>query len=261
VPGLAAVPIEEIDADAFEARRQTYVRNLSGEWHKVKLGRMFVEMLNTLVVSSNRELAAQLGITEGTVRNTILYSTAAKLAAERDDAPDEEVIAMMSVREVRKLLAWLMGDADQEEGDQAAAAAPEARILARLKRAWNKATEEERAEFLAWTGYVTHQARNGYAEPPYERQMDIEDMYPEPPAQELADEQLGNGELRNGYADDPVELGRRVREARKAKGWTHGELAEAAGTHAPTVSQIERGKLRNVGKATLQRVAAAVLTS
>jgi hypothetical protein len=178
VPGLAAVPIEEIDADAFEARRQTYVRNLSGEWHKVKLGRMFVEMLNTLVVSSNRELAAQLGITEGTVRNTILYSTAAKLAAERDDAPDEDVIAMMSVREVRKLLAWLMGDADQEEGHQAAAAAPEARILARLKRAWNKATEEERAEFLAWTGYVTHQARNGYAEPPYERQMDIETCIP-----------------------------------------------------------------------------------
>jgi hypothetical protein len=54
VPGLAAVPIEEIDADAFEARRQTYVRNLSGEWHKVKLGRMFVEMLNIVRLPSIR---------------------------------------------------------------------------------------------------------------------------------------------------------------------------------------------------------------
>jgi DNA-binding XRE family transcriptional regulator len=68
-----------------------------------------------------------------------------------------------------------------------------------------------------------------------------------------------NGELRNGYADDPSELGRRVREARIARNWTQGELAEAAGTHGPIISQIENGKLGKVGKATLQRVAAAVL--
>jgi DNA-binding XRE family transcriptional regulator len=86
-----------------------------------------------------------------------------------------------------------------------------------------------------------------------ERQMDIEDLM-------LADETpQPNGELRNGSADYPVELGRRVREARTARGWTQGELADAAGTHAPIISQIERGKLEKVGKATLQRVTHAVL--
>jgi DNA-binding XRE family transcriptional regulator len=77
--------------------------------------------------------------------------------------------------------------------------------------------------------------------------------------EELADEMpQPNGELRNDYAD-PVELGRRVREARKAKSWTQGELAEVANTHGPIISQIERGELRKVGKATLQRVTGAVL--
>jgi DNA-binding XRE family transcriptional regulator len=113
-------------------------------------------------------------------------------------------------------------------------------------------------------------------QPPDDRQLDIEDALtdepeptlspPEPAPEELSEEfadeqQQPNGELRNGYADDPVELGRRVREARKAKGWTQSELAEAAGTHGPIISRIENGKLRNVGKATVQRVAAAVLTS
>jgi hypothetical protein len=266
--GLTEVPIEIIDADEFEARRQTYVRNLSGDWHKVKLGRMFVEMLNTLVVSSNRELAVYLGITEGTVRNMILYSTAARLAAARDDASDEDTIAIMTVREVRKLLAWLRGEADEEEGDQPDAAEPEARILARLKRAWNKATEQERAAFLQWTGYVTvtqdqHQVRNSYAEPADERQVDIEDLYPEPApeelAEELADEQAQpNDWWRKHYAGDPIELGRQVRALRKGKGWSQAALAEAAGTHAPIISQIENGKLGKVGTATLQRVVAAV---
>jgi hypothetical protein len=76
----------------------------------------------------------------------------------------------------------------------------------------------------------------------------------------LADEQhQPNGERRYDYADDPVELGRRVRDARKARNWTQGELAAAAGTHGPINSQIEKGKLRKVGKATLQRVTDAVL--
>jgi ParB-like chromosome segregation protein Spo0J/DNA-binding XRE family transcriptional regulator len=104
-----------------------------------------------------------------------------------------------------------------------------------------------------------------------DRQMDLEDFTeaepslapPEPTeefAEEMADEMpQPNGELRNGYADDPSELGRRVREARIARNWTQGELAEAAGTHGPIISQIENGKLGKVGKATLQRVAAAVL--
>ena len=79
----------------FEARRQTYVRNLAGNWHNVRLGRMFVEMLNTQVVASNRDLAAWLAISEGTVRNMILLQHGCpvvrrprRLSRRRRDRPD-----------------------------------------------------------------------------------------------------------------------------------------------------------------------------
>jgi len=115
-----------------------------------------------------------------------------------------------------------------------------------------------------------HYIRNvlGTSEPtlstPDERQLDIQDMCTEPTPEELSEELADemprpNGEPRYDYAEDPVELGRRVRDARKARNWTQGELAAAAGTHGPIISQIEKGKLGKVGKATLQRVTDAVL--
>jgi ParB-like chromosome segregation protein Spo0J len=75
---LTAIPIEVVEVDDFEARRQTFVRNLTGSWHKVRLGRMFADMLARRGLS-NRDLAAELGCSEGTVRNTLLYARAADL--------------------------------------------------------------------------------------------------------------------------------------------------------------------------------------
>lgn len=39
----------------------------------------------------------------------------------------------------------------------------------------------------------------------------------------------------------PKDVGKQIREARKARGWTQSQLAEAAGTGQPVVSRIERG--------------------
>jgi DNA-binding XRE family transcriptional regulator len=313
VVGLPTVPIEIIEAGEFEARRQTIIRNRTGRKDNLLLGRCYRDMLDERNVGnqqfSNRELADTLGISEGSVRNQLLYPEAWELLREHADrctnagqpiSPEAYVwhgriyteraselstgaaadpVSKLGVRDLRALVASLQGLADDEEQGPGAAEA-EARILARLKRAWNKATDLERFQFLEWTGWLNQGApeRNGYAEPTLsppeptdDRQMDIEHLtgdapplgQPEP-TQEFAEEMAGempqtNGELRNGYADDPVELGRRVREARIARNWTQGELAEAAGTHGPIISQIENGKLRKVGKATLQRVTDAVL--
>ena len=69
--GLTTVPVEVVEADPFEARRQTFTRNLTGDNHAVKLGRMFAEMM-TMKGMSGRDLAAAIGVTEGTVRNIFM---------------------------------------------------------------------------------------------------------------------------------------------------------------------------------------------
>jgi ParB-like chromosome segregation protein Spo0J len=66
VAGLGEVPVEVLEVDDFEARRQTFVRNLSGSWHKARLGRMFAQMLAKRSRLSNRELGGELGCSEGT---------------------------------------------------------------------------------------------------------------------------------------------------------------------------------------------------
>ena len=285
---LAEVPVELIDVQSdaaysindhhagsfaeFEARRQTYVRNLAGNWHNVRLGRMFVEMLNTQVVSSNRDLAAYLAISEGTVRNMILYSTAARLCAGRDDCPDEDTIAQMGIRDVRKLIARLEGLADEDDSEQSPAAVPEARILARLKRAWAKATDEERREFLEWTGTTAdlerliHEAHaRGLAEgralanqaAEGRQQAAAQPPQPEPAPEPLEEpktylelaryaKQKGwstpkpkDEPLRNSYTD----RGARIRQARIARNLTLRQLGDLAGVHRQQVSMAELGKL------------------
>ncbi|WP_408647199.1 helix-turn-helix domain-containing protein [Tessaracoccus coleopterorum] len=47
-----------------------------------------------------------------------------------------------------------------------------------------------------------------------------------------------------------------MREARKLRGWSQTQLAEAAGVSRPTVARIEAGQ--RVSLSTLTRVAAAV---
>ena len=65
----------------------------------------------------------------------------------------------------------------------------------------------------------------------------------------------------NGSQPEPEDprqaLGRRVRAARSAKGWTQRDLAEAAGMHPAYVGSVERGE-RNIGFDNLVRLAEAL---
>ncbi|MDP8951928.1 MAG: ParB/RepB/Spo0J family partition protein [Actinomycetota bacterium] len=76
--GLAEVPCEVIEADDFEAMRQTYKRNQHGTHDRVALGQMFRRMLEKRGFS-NRELAKEIAVSEGTVRNALLFAEAAEL--------------------------------------------------------------------------------------------------------------------------------------------------------------------------------------
>lgn len=76
--GLAEVPCEVVEADDFEAMRQTYKRNQHGTHDRVSLGRMFGCMMEERGLS-NRELAKEINVSEGTVRNALLFAEAAEL--------------------------------------------------------------------------------------------------------------------------------------------------------------------------------------
>lgn len=151
--GLEMVPVEVVEVDDFEARRQSFTRNRHGQMHPVRLGRMWLDMMSMGGGMSTRELAAALGVSQGTVCNMLLY---VKLA-EMPGAPGEDAVAKMSVREVRKLIASLQGadaEPEPEQEELPATPPPEPAELKALKRAWNKAPEPARAAFIEWVGIV-----------------------------------------------------------------------------------------------------------
>jgi hypothetical protein len=97
--GLAEVPCEVIDADDFEAMRQTYRRNQHGSHNPVLLGQMFRRMMAGRGLSA-RALAREIAVSEGTVRNAVLYAEAHDL--RNGYAPNEiAVVEDLSVRQVR----------------------------------------------------------------------------------------------------------------------------------------------------------------
>ena len=104
--GLTEIAVEVVEVDDFEARRQTYKRNQHGEHDPVRLGRMFRQMMDKHDLSQ-RALAKEIAVSEGTVRNTLLYAEAAELrnryAPDRDDA---EVVAEISGLNIRQLRAY-----------------------------------------------------------------------------------------------------------------------------------------------------------
>lgn len=51
-------------------------------------------------------------------------------------------------------------------------------------------------------------------------------------------------------------VGQRIREARDARGWSQGELAERCGLSRPTIARIEAGQ--HVRMRTLEQVARAL---
>jgi ParB/RepB/Spo0J family partition protein len=111
--GLAEVPCEVIDADDFEAMRQTYKRNQHGTHNPVLLGRMFRTMMAGRGLSA-RALAEEISVSEGTVRNATLYAEAADVRnsyAHAEDEADSRVVEL-SVRQVRAYLKLGGGVAD-----------------------------------------------------------------------------------------------------------------------------------------------------
>jgi ParB-like chromosome segregation protein Spo0J len=137
--GLAELPCEVVDVDDFEAMRQTYKRNRHGSDDPLQLGRMFKRMLDARG-QSHRGLANEIEVSEGTIRNGLMYAEAAELrnsyvreggglaraelrkANEDAHTPDEQ-IARLSVRQVRAYLhlpptianLWLDAGADLRE--------------------------------------------------------------------------------------------------------------------------------------------------
>lgn len=91
--GLAEIACEVIEADDFEAMRQTYKRNQHGTHNPVLLGRMFKRMMEERQFSQ-RDLAAQVDVSEGTIRNALEYVQAA-------DVRNDYAFDKLSVKQIR----------------------------------------------------------------------------------------------------------------------------------------------------------------
>lgn len=99
--GLTMIACEIVEADDLEAMRQTFKRNQHGTHHPVRLGQMFRRMLAESGLSQ-RALAATISVSEGTIRNSVIYAQAFAMrngyAAGPSSAPS---IDTLSVRQVR----------------------------------------------------------------------------------------------------------------------------------------------------------------
>lgn len=91
--GLKTIPCEIIEADDFEAMRQTYKRNQHGTHAPIALGQFFKRMMQERNLSQ-RALAKEIDISEGSIRNAIQYAMAAGV---RNDYAWET----LTVRQVR----------------------------------------------------------------------------------------------------------------------------------------------------------------
>ncbi len=76
--GFNEVPCEVLETDEFEAMRQTWKRNLGGSANQILAGQMFKRMLDTKNLSQ-RKLAKEIGISDGTIRNALTYLTVYEL--------------------------------------------------------------------------------------------------------------------------------------------------------------------------------------
>ncbi len=108
---LKLVPCEIIDVNKFEAMRQTIVRNRHGDNNPVLLGRLFEKMLKVGKLS-NRELAKNLDISEGTVRVHLQYTNAEKL---RNDYAPKESLDKISGLHVKQIEAYLRLPAEKRD--------------------------------------------------------------------------------------------------------------------------------------------------
>ncbi len=108
--GFAEVPCEIIEADDFEAMRQTITRNRHGTINAVRMGRLLLRMMRERGLSQ-RALGQEIGLSEATVRNFVGYANAADLrnccARQPGDGQPvdaDELLAGMSVRQIHAYL-------------------------------------------------------------------------------------------------------------------------------------------------------------
>jgi hypothetical protein len=96
------------DFDDIEAMRQTYKRNLGGTNNPIKLGLMFERAIKEAGIS-NRELAEKWDLSEGTIRNYLLYAEVSKL---RNDYANLEKLSVKQIRIYKTLAAHAKRVAD-----------------------------------------------------------------------------------------------------------------------------------------------------
>ena len=127
---LSEIPCEVVDTDDFESMRQTYKRNQHGTHNQVRLGRMFRQMMAERQLSQ-RTLAQEIDVSEGTVRNALGF-------AEAGDLRNCYAFERLTVRQVRTYLSlpnrirdiWLDAGADLKALDRALLA----RVLLRSEK-------------------------------------------------------------------------------------------------------------------------------
>ncbi len=111
-----------LDIDDFEAMRQCFTRNQHGTDNAVLLGRMFRQMLDQQEIPK-RQLASELRISEGTVRNYLAYGEAANVRNHYAPETADQAIAELDVQTVRTYLskpaserdAWLAARGSNSE--------------------------------------------------------------------------------------------------------------------------------------------------
>lgn len=98
--GLSEVPCQIVDADDFEAMRQTYCRNQHGKHNHLLEGLMFEEMIR-LKGLTQRALATEFGISDGTVRNSLEYVDALRSRNDYAGEDRSDEIAQLTIKQVR----------------------------------------------------------------------------------------------------------------------------------------------------------------
>lgn len=92
---LKEVPCEIVKADEFEKRRLTYKYNQHGEHDPVLLGTMFKQMINLKEISQ-RELSKRVNISEGTIRNMLLFLEA------KEEMRNGYAVDKLTVKQIRQ---------------------------------------------------------------------------------------------------------------------------------------------------------------
>lgn len=162
--GLSQVPCEVLDIDEFEAMRQTYKRNQHGTHNPVLQGKMFQRMMGSSGLSQ-RAFAEMINISEGTVRNSLLY-------AKADEVRNGYAFEKLTIRQIREYLSlpveigniWLDAGANIETLDKAFVIDVSASVLKKEKvtlgKDWLQGIVDNQLTSGIWTRLFEWSLRN-----------------------------------------------------------------------------------------------------